>query len=180
MSGTSASYSISGIVLVPGQNVIDVESFDNGNFQSAVATVTVNYSPSTWNGGGTPSVNWSTAANWGGAAIAAGNDLVFDGPTGLSNTNDLAAGTQFGNLIFNSTAGAFTLTGNSVILSGAITNNSANTETIAMPLGGAYGLTKTGSGPVVLSNTNNDTGSTVVTAGILTAISPAACPTAPI
>ena len=97
LSGTSASYSISGIVLVPGQNVIDVESFDNGNFQSAVATVTVNYSPSTWNGGGTPSVNWSTAANWGGAAIAAGNDLVFDGPTGLSNTNALAAGApQFG------------------------------------------------------------------------------------
>ena len=116
------------------------------------------------------------AANWGGTTIAAGNDLVFAGSTGLSNTNDLDASTQFGNLTFSSTAGAFTLNGNSIALSGVITNYSTNTETIALALGGTYGLTKTGSGPVVLSGTNTYTGSTTVTAGILKVTSLAALP----
>jgi autotransporter-associated beta strand protein len=176
LSGTSASYSISGITLVPGSNVINVESFDEGGYHSTVATVTVNYSPPTWTGGGAPSVFWSAAANWGGTTIASGNDLVFAGSTGLSNTNDFAAGTQFANLTFSSTANAFTLTGNNINLSGVISNYSTNTQTIALPLGGTYGLTKTGPGQVVLSGTNNYTGSTVVAAGVLKAISPAALP----
>ena len=99
LSGTSASYSVGGIVLVAGQNVIDVESFDNGGYHSGVAAVTVTYSPPTWTGGGT-NTNWSTAANWGGTALAAGSDLIFAGSTGLNNTNDLTEGTQFGSLTF--------------------------------------------------------------------------------
>lgn len=177
LSGNSASYSIGGITLVPGSNVIDVESFDNLGDYSVVATVTVNYSPPTWNGGGAPSVNWSAAANWGGTSIAPGNDLAFAGSTGLSNNNDLAAGTQFDNLTFSSNAGAFTLGGNSIILSGVITNYSSTAETIALPLGGTYGLTKTGPGPVILSGTNNFTGGTAVLAGILNIANSAALPT---
>ena len=177
VSGTSASYSIGGITLVPGSNVIDVESFDKGGYSSTVATVTVTYSPSTWIGAGALSVNWSTAANWGGTTLAAGNDLVFAGSTGLSNTNDLAAGTSFGNLTFSSTAGPFTLSGNSIGLSGVITNDSTNTETINLPLGGTNGLTKTGPGTVVLTAANTYSGSTAVLNGILKIANLAALPT---
>ncbi len=176
LSGTSASYSISGITLVPGQNVIDVESFDNGGYHSTVATVTVNYNPPTWTGGGGSNVNWSDAANWGGTAIATGNDLAFSGSAGLNNTNDLAAGTQFGNLTFSAGAGAFTLNGNSLELSGVITNYSTNPQTINLALGGTAGLTKTGPGTVILSGANNYTGGTAVAAGKLIVTSSTALP----
>ena len=175
LSGTSASYAVSGIVLVAGQNVIDVQGFDNSGYRSIEATVTVTYSPVTWTGGGT-NTNWSTAANWGGTAPAAGSDLVFAGSTGLNTTNDLAAGTQFGNLTFNAAAGAFILNGNSVNLSGVITNNSSNIQTINLSLGGTNGVTKTGAGTVVLSAANSFTGGTVVTGGTLKVTTQAALP----
>ena len=63
-----------------------------------------------------------------------------------------------------------------MILSGAITNNSENTQTIGLALAGTYGLTKTGPGPLVLSAANNYTGSTVVAAGLLKATVPDALP----
>jgi autotransporter-associated beta strand protein len=135
----------------------------------------------TWTGGGT-NANWSSAANWGGAAPVAGCDLVFAGSTGLNNSNDIAAGTQFGNLTFNAGAGAFILNGNSLNLSGTITNNSANTQTINVSLDGTNGLAKTGPGTVMLSAANSFTGgtglpgSTVVTGGTLQVATPAALP----
>jgi autotransporter-associated beta strand protein len=175
VSGTTASFAVGGIVLAAGQNVIDVESFDNSGFYSVVTAVTITYSPPTWTGGGA-NTNWSTAGNWSGTAAAAGTDLVFADSTGLNNTNDLAAGTHFGNLTFNAGAGPFVLSGNSVNLSGIITNNSTNAETINFSLSGAYALTKTGSGAVVLSGTNSFTGGTVVTGGTLKVTTPAALP----
>ena len=60
--------------------------------------------------------------------------LCFSGSTGLSNTNDLAAGMQFDGMTFNARAGTFVLGGNAVDLAGDITNNSANTQTIDLPL----------------------------------------------
>jgi autotransporter-associated beta strand protein len=176
LSGTSASYSISGITLVPGPNVIDVESFDNGNYHSTVVSVTVNYNPLTWTGGGTPVFFWSIAADWGGTALAAGDDLDFGGSTGLSNTNNHTAGTQYGNLTFDSTAGAFTLKGNSVNLTGDIANYSTNSQTISLALGGTSGLTKTGPGPVILTGANSYSGNTVVAAGKLIVTTSAGLP----
>ena len=175
LSGTSASYALSGIVLVAGQNVIDVQGFDKSGYRSIEATVTVTYSPTTWTGGGS-NADWSNADNWGGIVPVAGSDLVFAAPTGLTTTNDLAAGTQFGNLTFNAGAGTFTLNGNSVNLSGTITNNSANTQTINLPLGGTNGVTKAGAGIVVLSGASSYTGGTVLTAGTLTVTTLTALP----
>jgi autotransporter-associated beta strand protein len=175
LSGTSASYAVSGIVLAAGQNVINVQSLDKSGYRSSLVAVTITYSPPTWTGGGM-NANWSTAANWGGTALAAGYDLAFDGSTSLTNTNDLAAGTQFRNLTFNAGAGPFILNGNGANLSGVITNNSTNAETINLSLGGAYALTKTGAGPVVLAGTNSFTGGTVITGGTLKVTIPAALP----
>ncbi len=176
LSGTSASYSISGFTLAPGQNVINVESFDEGNYHSTVVAVTVNYNPLTWNGGGSPIFFWNTAADWGGTALAAGDELDFGGSTGLSNINNHTAGTQFGNLTFDSTAGAFKLSGNSLDLTGVIANYSASSQTISLALSGTSGLTKTGSGTVILSGANSYTGNTVVNQGKLIVTQPAALP----
>ena len=143
----------------------------NSAFSSSVSATTMK--TMIWTGG-EANANWSTAANWGGAAPVAGCDLVFDGSTGLNNNNDLAAGTQFGNLTFNAGAGAFILNGNSLTLTGTIANNSANTQTINLSLGGTDGLAKTGAGMVILSSANSFTGGTLVTGGTLQVATPTA------
>lgn len=66
----------------------------------------------TWTGGGDPDFNWSNAANWGGTALAADDDIVFTGSIGLLTTNDLAVNTSFNSVTFDAAAGAFTLEGN--------------------------------------------------------------------
>ncbi len=154
---------------------------------------------SKWSGGGT-NANWSTAANWGGAAMAANDYVEFAAAAGASANNDLAVGMQFGNVTFDAGAGAFTLNGNAVNLAGDITNNSANKETINLPLvltgnrtlnaaagsltvagnigqtGGSYGITKIGSGTLTLSGINTYTGGTLVSAGTVVVTSPSALP----
>ena len=76
----------------------------------------------TWTGAGGDGL-WSTTANWGGSALANGDVLVFNGTTGLANTNDLSnlsiAGLRF-------QTGGFQLYGNAVTLTtsaaGLVTN----------------------------------------------------------
>ena len=97
----------------------------------------------TWTGGGA-SNNWSDAGNWGGAAPAPGDDLIFAGVTKLTtNFNDFAAGSVFKSISFASGAGAFTLNGNAIHLGvgasgtgitsvGDVNNNSANPQTIGL------------------------------------------------
>ena len=119
-------------------------------------------------GGGTP--NWSNAGNWNNIAIMQGDQLTFGSSTGTTTVNDLAAGTFFNGIQFNSGAGAFTLSGNSLSLVGNITNSSSSTQTIALPMAvaGASGLTITAAaGPVVTTSaaTINNGGMTLSTAG---------------
>jgi RHS repeat-associated protein len=145
----------------------------------------------TWSGGGTDG-KWSTADNWWGTPLANGDALRFSGTTQLAATNDRAPGIPVSGITFHTDAGAFVLDGNSVGLAGDVTNNSANTQTINLPLvllggnrtldaaagdliigraiteeGGSYALTKTGSGRVTLSAANGYTGDTIVSQGIL-------------
>jgi len=86
---------------------------------------------STWNGAG-GTVNWSTAANWGGTATANGNNLIFGGTTRLANTNNTLTG--IGSLTFNSSAGAFVLSGNALTIASGVTNSSTNLETVSIAL----------------------------------------------
>ena len=107
----------------------------------------------TWTGGGAPDGNWQNAANWGGTAPNAGDFLNFDTSNQTAATNNFANGTIFGNLGFNSTAGAFTLSpvsggdGSGLVLTnqsenssavaffgGSISNLSSSAETIALPV----------------------------------------------
>jgi hypothetical protein len=85
----------------------------------------------------------------------ANNNLTFAGTTRLSSTNDIAADTTFGNITFNSGAGAFTLSGNRITLSSSnktIQNSSTNTQTIALGMILSNGATiRANAGAIVLS-----------------------------
>jgi autotransporter-associated beta strand protein len=154
-----------------------------------------------WSGGGEPDTTWSNAANWGSVAAAANEFLCFSGSTGLSDTNDFAAGTQFDGMMFSAGADAFVLNGDAVNLAGDITNNSANTQTINLPLvltggsralnaasgnlavagaisesGGSFGVTINGADTVTLSGADTYSGGTMVSDGVLVAENSAAIP----
>ncbi len=142
----------------------------------------------TWNGAGADN-NWTTPANWN-AAVVAGDSLIFGGTTRLAPVNSFAAGTAFAGITFNSGAGAFVLSGNSVSLTGNITDNQPTTVmSIGVPLvptatptvnvvtngtlgisgviSGSSGLTKTGPGRLTLSGANTFSGAVTVAAGTL-------------
>ena len=165
----------------------------------------------TWDGGGTTD-NWSDSGNWGGSAVSESGDaiLVYDGTTRLNSVKDVNGGSggyNIDNITFNSTAGAFVLsetsggTGIDMLgvrdpsLTAAITNNSSNTQTIALKViarGSPYtagtefntavgninvtgvvaslegaGIVKTGSGTLYLSGNNTYSGSTAINQGVV-------------
>ena len=146
----------------------------------------------TWNGGGTDD-NWSTPANWNGTTLAGGEALVFGGLQRLTNVNDTAADTAYAGITFNSTAGAFSLSGNRITLGGSVVNNDAETQVVGFDmilndtrtvgtvsgnlflngaLSGSGGLTKAGgsnSRTLVLGGDNTYDGETTVSTGILRA-----------
>lgn len=134
----------------------------------------------TWTGA--TNGNWSES-NWsGGTPVSSGADtLIFSGSNNLSTSNDLTNYTA--EAITFSTAGAFTLAGNSITLAGNITNSSTNLQTINLNMAvaatrtitsgasggnitingavsGAGGITVAGGGIVTLGGTNSYSGGT--------------------
>ena len=147
----------------------------------------------TWDGGGLANLNynWANTANWTtGVAPIANDSLVFTGNKGRNgNTNNIAAGTQFNGITFNSGAASFSLDGNAITLGGTVTNNSTNAQTITLNLAlaggprtfnaasgnlavsgsvsGTAGLVKSGSGSLTLSGANTYSGGTTLDSGTL-------------
>jgi fibronectin-binding autotransporter adhesin len=147
----------------------------------------------TWTGGGSDT-NMNTAANWGGVAPVAGDDLVF--PANITNrtvANNYTAGTSFNTIAFSGVASAasnYTISGNSIVLVAGITSSmtgTASSSTISAPitLGGNQTFTiSSGSGlylyaptftissfnlTVAIPNTNNSTiGGDITGSGTLT------------
>ena len=88
----------------------------------------------TWDGGGI-NENWSTGANWvGGAAPGPGYSLDFAGTIGLAPFMDNSYNVFV--MTFDNTAGSFNIgtSGNTLTLTGAVTNNSANAQTLNVPV----------------------------------------------
>jgi autotransporter-associated beta strand protein len=80
--------------------------------------------------------NW-TASNVPGAAattVATTGDALFFGTSTLTALNNDIAGFGVAGITYNTGASAFTFSGNSIALSGDITNNAANTQTITNDL----------------------------------------------
>ncbi|CAN5376504.1 hypothetical protein BH09VER1_BH09VER1_06450 [soil metagenome] len=81
----------------------------------------------TWASSGDGS--WETGASWQeGTQPAAGANILFGQST--ATTVSTTQNQSIGSLTFTSTASAYTLTGNSIILSGDLTNSSTNAQTI--------------------------------------------------
>ena len=144
----------------------------------------------TWDGGGGDD-NWMTAANWTGDTVpVAGDDLIFTGAVRLTPVNNFPAGTTFGSIQFDSSAGNFVVSGNSVTLNGGTDVVAATgTQQVVLPLtlsttstasvagsttlqisgviDGAGGLTKDGAGTLNLSQANTFAGATTINAGSL-------------
>lgn len=87
----------------------------------------------TWTGAGADN-NWSTAANWGGTAPLAGDDLVFpDGAARMTtNNNDLQLWTLFNSISFTGPAGGYNIAGNGISLGAGITTANGATNTISL------------------------------------------------
>ncbi|MGZ4987321.1 MAG: autotransporter-associated beta strand repeat-containing protein, partial [Limisphaerales bacterium] len=117
--------------------------------------------PHNWTGGGTNG-NWSTPANWGGAAPGSGDSLTFAGSTRTINTNDLS-GLSTPWLKFNN--GTFSIYGNALTVTGAITNTTGN-NTINAPItsGGALRL-QSDAGTLTLGGTVANGGQTLTADG---------------
>ncbi len=112
----------------------------------------------TWTGAG-GDANWSTAANWGGTAPAAGDDLVFpNGAARLANINDLVSGTSFNSISFTGPVGGYTISGNGIQLVAGVTanNNATNALVVGIVLTASQTFTVSGDrlnlGPIDLGS----------------------------
>jgi autotransporter-associated beta strand protein len=155
-----------------------------------IATI---FSP-TWIGGAVGADNWSALGNWDGDAPPVSGIAVTFGALAAgghaTNQNDLAAGTQINGITYGSAATAYSLQGNSILLGGAVTNQSGSDETIGLAMqlvagGGTFDtgsqnmtlaqsisgsgipLVKLGAGSLTLAAGNTYTGGTTVSQGTL-------------
>jgi len=163
----------------------------NSTAQFALAQGIVIAGSTAWAGGS--DTLWATGANWGGSAPSTGDILHFDGAN-VSTSNDVAANTAFGGVVFDGGAGSFTVSGNAITLGGNITNSSASNQNITLNMALSYSKTKVdtgvsnmtiagalsnasgstpaaliklGSGNLTLTGTNSNTGSVRISAGTL-------------
>ncbi|MFA9476818.1 autotransporter domain-containing protein [Phycisphaerales bacterium AB-hyl4] len=97
----------------------------------------------TWTGDGGGDPSWNNAGNWDDSSPPQpGDDLVFAGQDQLSAFNNLGDGISYGGITFNSTAGAFTLAGDDIVIAagGSLVNQSSSTQNIALDIEAAGNL----------------------------------------
>jgi autotransporter-associated beta strand protein len=138
----------------------------------------ITYTPGSFSGGGgsytgpwnwtAGSGNWSVTNNWTSNQVASNGFAVgITGASGGTITNN--AVTNLSSLTYSNTAGSFTLTGTNagqtLTISGGITNNSSATQTINLSIAGEGGVTQSGTGTTVLSQSNSYTGGTILSSG---------------
>ncbi|HTL72672.1 MAG TPA: autotransporter-associated beta strand repeat-containing protein [bacterium] len=177
-----------------GSTVLSVTATDASALQGTFGIpFTVSLAQETWNGAGADN-NWGTTANWTNVfSPLAGDYIYFAGSTRTSP--NLETGYSVGGVTFNNGSASFNVgtgNGSTLTLTGGMTNNSANTQTVSAPvnlngsglipintaagnvvLSGAvsdagFGFIKIGSSNLTLSAANNYSGPTVISNGSLT------------
>lgn len=141
---------------------------------SAGVTFTVLPSSFVWSGSSSTDSKWSTTANWlGGFAPAlSGNNVIFAGTTRLTPDMDNSYGVT--SLVFSNTAGAFTIASsvNGVLTvgGGGIDNESANAQTLNMPvvMGTAQTFNAAAGNLILNSNLTGSANLTVAGSGSVT------------
>jgi len=125
--------------------------------------------------------NWSTTNNWNGGAVGSGAGFTADFSTVNLTANrkvTLDVSRSIGTLRFGNPSGtqswtlapngATVLTFNSGTAASPTVAVNQNTATLAPPLAGTAGLTKTGPGTLTLTGVNTYTGPTIISGGGLT------------
>ena len=110
-----------------------------------------------WTGGGSDN-NWTDAANWGGAAPTGQplDNLYFGGASRLNPVANTINPWQLNSISFDSSAGAFTFSGNQIQFDGvssSLNQNSSNAQTIqnAIDFNAATTFSGSGAGTVTLN-----------------------------
>ncbi len=154
---------VTDLQLDTGLNVLAAATYGRGVWEIQLGAVN-----SVWTGGG-GNANWNTAANWAGDSVpAAGDNLVFPaGAAQMTNSNNLTAGTEFGNIVFGT--GGYSLSGNAIELDGTIDGSaSAGNTTFNIPvtLEGASSVVTGGVASLItLGQTINTNGYTLSVGG---------------
>jgi hypothetical protein len=129
----------------------------------------------TWTG--TAGNNWNSAGNWTGTNLPplAGDTLQFGTSAATAVSNDYAAGTSFGGLTFSTGASAYSMDGNAIAMTGALTDNATGkAETLNMAINGTsasslvFGSSLSGGNSIALG-TNDTFGSISVLSDSATA-----------
>ncbi len=175
---------VTGGSLVPGTQLDQQPANGAANQQFALidtpapAAASIISSAISWTSGGAPDGSWTNAQNWSGTALLSGDSVSFGSGTQLLSTNNFAPGLTLGDLTFTGSAAAFSLSGNTTVLSGAaqdaagnlnggtITDNSVNNQTVNLPVtlaeGGHVITTQGGAGSLSLNNSpTRNSGATV-------------------
>jgi autotransporter-associated beta strand protein len=101
------------------------------------SAVLVERSTSYWTGGAAGNVNWNVAGNWDVSKPDNHAAVVFGAtaPGGhAENFNNFNPGTRFNGITFTADAPSYTLQGNAIDLAGAVSNQSANVQTIDLDM----------------------------------------------
>ena len=135
-------------------NGIQLQLFPSG-VDTWVGNTSTNFSGLNWTGTNNPPV--------------AGDALVF-GPAGSKGTTlnaDQAAGITYAGITFTASASTYTINGtNGITLTGGITNNSGNVETLKFPINCPAGVTiAANTNGITLSGTISGTGGITVVGG---------------
>jgi autotransporter-associated beta strand protein len=137
-----------------------------GSAQTALFWNAPNGGTGTWN---TTNTNWSTTAA--GSALVVWNSADQANFGNTAGTVTLGSAITSAGLVFTTTGYIINGGGNTLTLAGTngqIINTNAVNATINATIGGALGLSKSGTGTLTLGGANTYTGTTTVNAGTLT------------
>ena len=142
-----------GSVSITGTGPVTMNTQNTYSGGTNLSNGTLNLNNASAIGTGRLTINSGTIDNASGSALAlsTNNAMSWNGNFTFGGSNDLNLGT-----------GAVTLNASPVIT----TNNSANL-TVGGNIGGAFGLSKQGTGTLILSGTNTYSGSTIINQGTL-------------